>query len=158
MRALRRTSLPMHARFTARWKSGDAKAFGQPRESVLRSRGRRKRFTETSHRAGILENVPDRPARRVLMHRVAFVVVLCVAALAACSDDAPHDTQAADASQQASASAGSANAFNGGASANVAASAAAPLAPPVVHYPPDDDDAQAATDARASDAAAAPSH
>ncbi|KVQ77228.1 hypothetical protein WK07_18335 [Burkholderia multivorans] len=92
------------------------------------------------------------------MHRVAFVVVLCVAALAACSDDAPHDTQAADASQQAGASAGSANAFNGGASANVAASAAAPLAPPVVHYPPDDVDAQAATDARASDAAAAPSH
>ncbi|WP_205187447.1 hypothetical protein, partial [Burkholderia sp. LMG 13014] len=56
---------------------------------------------------------PDQPARREVMRRVSVVVVLCAAAfVAACSDDAPHDAHATDASQQAGASAGSASAFN----------------------------------------------
>jgi hypothetical protein len=104
---------------------------------------------------------PDQPARREVMRRVS-VVVLCVAAfVAACSDDAPHDAHATDASQQAGASSGSASAFNNDAAANPAASDAAPLAPPVVHYPPDDDDdakpaANAANAAASSAAASSP--
>nr|WP_230972053.1 hypothetical protein [Burkholderia pseudomultivorans] len=143
-----------------------AKAWSQDSESMRRSHARRARFTETSHRAGILEIVPDSLARRKFMRRVAFVVVLCAAAfVAACSDDAPHDAHATDASQQSGGSAGPANAFNSEpSSANAAASDAAPLAPPVVHYPPDDDDdAKPAADASASGAAASgaaasPSH
>ncbi|AOK05535.1 hypothetical protein LGM90_12270 [Burkholderia sp. AU28942] len=94
------------------------------------------------------------------MRRVALVVVLCATVfVAACSDDAPHDTHADDASQPARASSGSASAFNSDAGANAAASDAAPLAPPVVHYPPDDDDdAKPAMNAGASGVAASPSH
>jgi len=98
------------------------------------------------------------------MRRIALVVVLCAATFAAaCSDDAPHDTHAADASQPAGASSGAASAFNhdagANAGANAAASDAAPLAPPVVHYPPDDDDdAKPAMNAGASDVAASSPH
>jgi hypothetical protein len=136
-----------------------AKAFSQPRESVSRSRRGRKRFTETSHRVGILESVPIN-AGESSMRRIAVVAVLSctVACVAACSDDAAHEPQAADATQQAGANAGAANAFNGGPAANAGAAAsssdAAPLAPPVVHYPPDDDDAKPAPNA--ADPGAAP--
>ncbi|AFQ46937.1 lipoprotein [Burkholderia sp. A9] len=94
------------------------------------------------------------------MRRVALVVVLCATAfVAACSDDAPHDAHATDASQQAGASSGAASAFNSAAGANAAASDAAPLAPPVVHYPPDDDDdAKPAPNAGTSGVAASSPH
>ncbi|MCO1430755.1 hypothetical protein L0Z31_12420 (plasmid) [Burkholderia vietnamiensis] len=99
----------------------------------------------------------DQPARREVMRRVVVAAVLCATALvAACSDDAPHDAQAADASQQAGASSGTASAFNSDAGAHAAAADAAPLAPPVVHFPPDDDDdAKPAADASAAAAPAA---
>ncbi|MCA8275007.1 hypothetical protein LGN17_21210 [Burkholderia sp. AU30280] len=98
---------------------------------------------------------PDQPARREVMRRVSVAVLCAAAFVAACSDDAPHDAHATDASQQAGASAGSASAFNNDAVASTAASDAAPLAPPVVHYPPDDDDdAKPTANAAASSAAA----
>ncbi|ARF84024.1 uncharacterized protein BCN122_I0637 [Burkholderia cenocepacia] len=133
-----------------------AKARGRPDENMSRSRPDRQRFTETSHRGGILENVSRSACQeREVMRRVSVAVVLCAAVFAACSDDAPPDAHATDAAPQAGASSGAASAFNSDAPANAAASDAAPLAPPVVHYPPDDDDdAKPATNAAASSAAA----
>jgi hypothetical protein len=134
-----------------------AKARGRPDENMSRSRPDRQRFTETSHRGGILENVSRSACQeREVMRRVSVAVVLCAAVfVAACSDDAPPDAHATDAAPQAGASSGAASAFNSDAPANAAASNAAPLAPPVVHYPPDDDDdAKPATNAAASSTAA----